>query len=46
MTSIFLGLDGTAGYDFRVDLVGTFSAGDFQVMSYSGFTNAADLILI
>lgn len=46
MTSIFIGVNSTAGADFRVDLVGTFGVGDFQVVSYSDFTGAADLILI
>ena len=44
VTSILLGLDGTAGYDFRVDLNGTFSVADFQIFN-SGYTGA-DLILI
>ncbi|WP_028029129.1 beta strand repeat-containing protein [Gemmobacter nectariphilus] len=44
VTSIFLGLDGTAGYDFRVDLTGTFDVADFQILN-SGYTGA-DLILI
>ena len=44
VTSIYLGLDGTAGYDFRVDLTGSFGVDDFQVVN-SGYTGA-DLILI
>jgi Ca2+-binding RTX toxin-like protein len=46
VTSIFLGLDGTAGHDFRVDLTGAFGVGDFQVISYSDYTGGADLIVL
>lgn len=46
VTPIYIGLDGTAGYDFRVDLTGTYGVGDFNVVSWNAFTNAADLILL
>ena len=46
ITSIFLGLDGTAGHDFRVDLTGTFGVGSFSVVSYSDYTGGADLIVL
>lgn len=32
VTSIHLGLDGTAGADFHVDLTGSFTAADFQII--------------
>ncbi|SIT15308.1 Ca2+-binding protein, RTX toxin-related [Gemmobacter megaterium] len=44
VTSILLGLDGTAGYDFRVDLTGAFGAHDFQIAN-SALTGA-DLVLL
>lgn len=46
VTSLYLGLDGTAGYDFRVDLTGAFGADNFSVVSYSDFTGGADLIVL
>lgn len=46
VTSLYLGLDGTAGYDFRVDLTGAFGVGSFSVVSYSDFTGGADLIVL
>ena len=43
-TSLFVGLDTTAGYDFRVDLTGTFGVNDFQIAN-SGYTGA-DLFIL
>ncbi len=44
ITSLFVGMDSTAGYDFRVDLTGSFGLADFQLVN-SAFTGA-DFILV
>lgn len=44
ITSLFVGLNSTAGHDFRIDLTGSFDIGDVQLVN-SGYTGA-DFILI
>jgi Ca2+-binding RTX toxin-like protein len=44
VTSLFVGMGGTAGYDFRIDLAGSFGVDDFQLVN-SAFTGA-DFILV
>lgn len=45
VTSIYIGLDATAGYDFRVNLTGAFGAGNFSVVDWNAWNGAADLIV-
>lgn len=46
VTSIYIGLDGTAGYDFRIDLTGTFGVGSFDVAAWNDWNGATDLIVL
>ena len=46
VTSIYVGLDGTAGYDFRVDLTGSFGVGGFNVAAWNDWNGATDLIVL
>lgn len=46
VTSIYIGLDATAGYDFRVDLTGTFGVGNFDVVTWNAWNGAADLTVL
>lgn len=46
VTSLFVGLDGTAGFDFRVDLTGTFGVGNFNVDAWNAWNGATDLIVV
>lgn len=46
VTSIYIGLDAAAGYDFRVDLTGAFGAGSFNVGGWNDWNGATDLIVL